>query len=431
MSVRGFAGYLGVGVRTVAAWDARGTRVVPRPEMQAVLDTALERCGDETRERLALLLEHDGKAGDATNNGVLGLSWESDLAHVRRTAARLWAADLDRFRTVESDASAPHVVTLRWLVAGPEVTTARGGAGRRVGPADVERLHRMRCQLKAMDNAHGGGAAFPMAVTYLRREVAPLLNGRYVDATGRQLFSAVAGLTLDVGWMAYDAGDHRLARGYLGHALRLSHAANDRLFGGRVLAALSHQALHIGQVALAIDCARAARTGTAQTAPPRAVAMLAAMEAMALAAGRDARPCQAALRDAEVALEHARPGDGPQWLDFDAGGLLGHAARAFRYLRRGTDCARLAEQAVAACQPKHSRTRAQRYAILAAAHVQSGELEQAAATGSQIVREAWSLHSRHVDEEIIGLTRAIKRRKARSGQGFLDQAREYLTARVT
>jgi hypothetical protein len=36
-----------------------------------------------------------------------------------------------------------------------------------------------------------------------------------------------------------------------------------------------------------------------------------------------------------------------------------------------------------------------------------------------------------VDEEIIGLTRAIKRRKARSGQGFLDQAREYLTARVT
>jgi hypothetical protein len=201
--------------------------------MQAVLDTALERGGDETRERLALLLaEHDGKAGDATNNGVLGLSWESDLAHVRRTAARLWAADLDRFRTVESDASAPHVVTLRWLVAGPEVTTARGGAGRRVGPADVERLHRMRCQLKAMDNAHGGGAAFPMAVTYLRREVAPLLNGRYVDATGRQLFSAVAGLTLDVGWMAYDAGDHRLARGYLGQCDTRSQVVSGLCVGG-------------------------------------------------------------------------------------------------------------------------------------------------------------------------------------------------------
>src|SRR3712207_7413401 len=31
-------------------------------------------------------------------------------------------------------------------------------------------------------------------------------------------------------------------------ALRLSHAAGDRLFGGRVLAAMCHQALHLGNV---------------------------------------------------------------------------------------------------------------------------------------------------------------------------------------
>jgi hypothetical protein len=41
LSVRGFARYLGVGARTVAAWDAHGERIVPRPEMQAALDTAL------------------------------------------------------------------------------------------------------------------------------------------------------------------------------------------------------------------------------------------------------------------------------------------------------------------------------------------------------------------------------------------------------
>jgi hypothetical protein len=280
-----------------------------------------------------------------------------------------------------------------------------------------------------IDDAHGGGVAFPMAVTYLRREVAPLLEGRHADATGRQLHGAVAGLSLDVGWMAYDAGDHLLARAYFGQALRLAHAAGDRLFGGRVLAALSHQALHIGQVALAIDCARAARAGTTQVAPPRAVAMLAAMEAVTLAAGGDMSACQGALRDAEAALERARPGDEPGWLDFDVGGLLGHTARAYRYLRRGSHCARVAEQAVAACQPGHSRTRAQRLAILAAGQVEAGELERAAAAGSQVVHEAWSLHSRHVDEEIVGLAKVMRRRDARSSREFLGQARDYLTAR--
>jgi tetratricopeptide (TPR) repeat protein len=432
MSVRAFAGYLGVGVRTVAAWDAQGVQVVPRPEIQAALDTALERGGDEVRQRFAsLLAEHGGRPGHSDDDdGMFTLSWEPDLVRLRRAAGQLWAADLDLSRAPKPDAAAPHVLALRWLVAGPEPSTARSGPGRRIGLADIGRLSSMRRLLKAIDNAHGGGAAFPMAVTYLRREVSPLLGGRYTDAIGRQLCGTAAGLALDVGWMAYDAGDHLLARAYLGQALRLAHAAGDRLFGGRVLAALSHQALHIGQVTLAIDFARAARTGTTQVAPPRAVAMLAAMEAMALAASRDAAACRAALHDSEKALEHTRPGDGPQWLDFDTGGMYGHAARAYRYLRRGADCARFAEQAVAACQPGHSRTRAQRYAILAAAHLQTGELEHAAATGSQVVRQAWNLHSRHVDEEIITLAKAIKRRNTGSGREFLGQAREYLTTRT-
>jgi len=36
-------------------------------------------------------------------------------------------------------------------------------------------------------------------------------------------------------------------------ALRLSHTAGDRSFGGRVLAAMSHQALYLGAVNEAID----------------------------------------------------------------------------------------------------------------------------------------------------------------------------------
>jgi transcriptional regulator with XRE-family HTH domain len=56
LSVRAFAAALGVGVRTVASWEADGAHLQPRPEMQAVLDTALRRADDEAKHRFRLLL---------------------------------------------------------------------------------------------------------------------------------------------------------------------------------------------------------------------------------------------------------------------------------------------------------------------------------------------------------------------------------------
>jgi 8-oxo-dGTP pyrophosphatase MutT (NUDIX family) len=50
----GFADRLGVAVRTVAGWHAQPD-VVPRAEIQAALDTAYERAGEQVRQRFALL----------------------------------------------------------------------------------------------------------------------------------------------------------------------------------------------------------------------------------------------------------------------------------------------------------------------------------------------------------------------------------------
>lgn len=122
--------------------------------------------------------------------------------------------------------------------------------------------------------------------------------------------------------------------------------------------------------------------------------------------------------------------DNPDWLDFDEGGLWGHAARAYRYLQRGRDCARYAQDAIAHCRRTHGRTRAQRAAILAAAHVQLGQLDQAAALGVEVVADAWNLHSRHVYEEVATLTRALDGRRAKS---CIDQfvPKTWLTRRNT
>lgn len=54
MSVREFAAHLGVSDRTVSKWEAGG--VTPRPDMQAALDTALQRCAQDVHIRFELLV---------------------------------------------------------------------------------------------------------------------------------------------------------------------------------------------------------------------------------------------------------------------------------------------------------------------------------------------------------------------------------------
>ena len=188
----------------------------------------------------------------------------------------------------------------------------------------------MRLHLKAIDNAHGGGAALPMAAWYLRTEISPLLNGPRGDSASRSLIEIAAEYCHDAGWAAYDCG-RQLAIEHFTNGLRLAHAAGNRLLGGRILAAMSHQAIDLGQLRQAIDFAQAARTATRQVATPRTVAMLAAMEACAHAAAGDSRQCRQALDDAGNALTLISVGQPePEWLDFEEGGYWGHAARLSR-----------------------------------------------------------------------------------------------------
>lgn len=62
MTNESYAGHLGVAVRTVAAWH-RNPEIVPRAEMQQILDTAYERAGEAVHRRFALLARpHGGPA---------------------------------------------------------------------------------------------------------------------------------------------------------------------------------------------------------------------------------------------------------------------------------------------------------------------------------------------------------------------------------
>jgi hypothetical protein len=53
MSIRDFAAHLGVSDRVISKWEAGGEDYTPRPDSQAMLDTALTRSSDEIRTRFA------------------------------------------------------------------------------------------------------------------------------------------------------------------------------------------------------------------------------------------------------------------------------------------------------------------------------------------------------------------------------------------
>jgi tetratricopeptide (TPR) repeat protein len=393
MTNEAFAERLGVSVRTVAYWRQRpGSE--PQPAWQEALDTLLAQSPEPARAQFRLILAEREQGGASLQPPL--------------TAPSLWPADDEGTRIVSLSET------------------------RMVTPGDLGRVRSMRAHLKAIDNAHGGGAALPMATTYLRAEVLPLLDARDRDPATGSLIDAVAEYEHDVGWMAYDAGQQDIAERYFASALRRAQGAGNRLLAGRILAAMSHQAIHLGRLQQAIELAQASRRVTAHIATPRALAMEAAMEACAHAAAGDARQSHRALDDAAdaVSLITASGQPDPDWLDFDEGGFRGHAARVYRDLGELRQAEESAQKSVTLCLPGHSRTRAQRSTIHATAYLRTGELEAAVDAGEQVVHEAWSLHSAHVFGEIAQLAAAIAPFKSLAASEFLDQARELLASRA-
>lgn len=230
-----------------------------------------------------LMIAAAGKPADraASNAGrrvpLPAPCWAADIDDMRRHAADLWRCELDERRALPGYAEAVTSFTLRWLTAQPDAPARQATAQHEVSERDIARIRGVRARLKDIDNAHGGAVAFPLVAAFLRNEVAPLLLACYDEGTGRALLEAAAEIELDAGWSAYDAGDHLLARCHFLQALRMAHAASNRLLGARIVCALSHQALHLGEIGLSTDLARAARAGADHVAMPRATAMLAAM----------------------------------------------------------------------------------------------------------------------------------------------------------
>lgn len=78
LTVRSFADHLGVAVRTVTKWETLREAVKPRPDYQAILDTALARADRDAQARYELIVLAEGPS----NGGYFqtgGRDWDYDL----------------------------------------------------------------------------------------------------------------------------------------------------------------------------------------------------------------------------------------------------------------------------------------------------------------------------------------------------------------
>ncbi|MFD3517768.1 transcriptional regulator [Streptomyces sp. NPDC058657] len=378
---------------SVARW-LRGQQ--PRGRAPGIIAEALGRKLGRT-----VTIDEIGMANGKNLASGIGLQFSPTVLGAIEQVCELWRSDVGRrdFLSGSSVASSALVEPSRdWLITGADHQVART-AGSRVGASDVAAVRATTDALVTLDHKFGSGHVRPIVVHYLNSVVSGLLSGSYREATGRELFAAVARLTELAGYMAVDTGQPGLAQRYYIQALRLAQAAGDRGYGGYVLAAsMSHLAAQLGNPREIAQLARAAQEGARGRVTPRTEAMFYAAEARGHALLGDERTCAAVASRALSALERAHDagdsGDDPFWIaHFDQAYLADELAHCHRDLGQADAAARRAQESVQGHPDGKVRRRAIGLVLLATAQVQQREIEHACHTGTRAVELLSTLRS--------------------------------------
>jgi tetratricopeptide (TPR) repeat protein len=367
--------------------------VVPRPATAQYIATALSR-----KAGTRISVEEIGLGGPGTAAVMeSGLDYPEDgpaagqrlLGLTRRELA----GDVAALGAIVVPAAWPTSM-LGWLLARPEPIRPPDGGRINVGESDVAAVRATAQMFMQMDFQFGGGHARAALAQYFANDVCPLLEGRYTERVGRELFSAAAEVAQLLGWTAYDTGRHGLAQRYLIQALRLAQEADDRMMGGRLLANMSHQATYLGNFDLAVQLARAAQEGARNAASATTMAMFLAMEARAHAGNGNDEGCSRAFAEAERFFEKSDPADDPKWIGyFDAAELAGEGAHCFRDLRNPRMTLEFVGRAVELTDPVYVRTLAFVRLVHAASVVQQHEPGHAVELAQEAIGLAGSLKS--------------------------------------
>jgi len=253
-SVRAFAAYLGVAIRTVSKWESGGAVHVPRPDTQSLLDTALARADADVRARFTQLCVTAGAIASnrPDTSDVAGLV---DSAHLVDVA-------------IGSDLGPDILDDLDRRIAG------LGEQYFRVAPR-----------------------AFRPMVLRVRQEVVSHLDGRATLRQRRDLYASAAVLSGLLAENSLAVGAEAMA--HCDAALHLAEEAGDRALAGWVRGTQAQVALHTGRPDAAVDFAAA---GVA-VSPPGSAALVRSFTYLARATARRGHgtAVREAIRNAERA----------------------------------------------------------------------------------------------------------------------------------
>ncbi|WP_433293741.1 helix-turn-helix domain-containing protein [Actinoplanes sp. CA-030573] len=393
-------------------WDLESGIKRPSVSVAVLLDGALGADGQLS----ALVHETSADVGhrpdDTGAEASTGLSYASNWQRGVDAAVRLWRSDIrrqDGLRNAGFSAPAFLPPAMRWLVSSFDERPA-GRGERLVGRPDVETVRQMTATYRALDNRFGGGHVRESLIRFLNQDVAEVISGSYDVTTGRHLLSAVAEATRLAGWTSYDAGMHGLAQRYLIQALRLAAGAGDRALGAEILAAMSHQAAYQQAPVEAVDLALAASRAAGDAGVAAIQAESAVLEAHGHAIGGDERASARALSRAEVIFDKADRAGEPQWIGyFDESYLAAKFGHCFTALGRGDIALRFAARSLEMDGRQFARGRQFNLVLLAVAHIQTGNPEEAARLGIDAIDATEGLRSARARDYLVELANRLSK----------------------
>ncbi|MQS14918.1 sporulation protein [Streptomyces kaniharaensis] len=363
----------------------------------------------------------------------MGLDFPRDPTTAVRGAVTYWRNVQRRhFLTTGGFAVSAYATPVtRWLAVPSTAPTAHRGT-RHVGQSDVEELWAAAEDARLQDSRFGGGHWKSSSVSQcLTHQAAPLLNGTYTEAVGRELFSATAELSRVVGWSAFDVGQHHAAQRYFIQALAMARAGGDVQAGSYILATMALQTCLGGYPDQAVDMAQGASERGKGVAAPRVLAFAKLAEARAHGRLGDAAAASSALRQSETLLETIQPGgNDPDWLAyFTHERISADATEIYRDLRNPRAAFVWNQQADAMPAGRYTRAVGIRYAVLGTAHLQQRDLDQGLAMGHQAVKVLGRVRSSRACGYISDFVGALGEWKAEPRVAdFIHHARSELAA---
>jgi transcriptional regulator with XRE-family HTH domain len=328
--------------------------------------------------------------------------------------------DVDRRAFVESSLAATFALA---VPVGVETST-----GRRIGKDTVARIRRRTARLRRLDDVLGGTDTYPVYLAELKATNSLADEASYTGTTGRALMAVIDEQAQQAGWSAFDAGWHSLAHRHFKDSLTAASDAGDTSLIANALAYLAYQKVSAGQPGTG-EADASCRVADSSETPRTVRALLYERAAWAHAvAGNGAAADEALDRALGALADGRRVASEPDWAGWvDRTELEIMAGRCWSTLGDHARAVPALTHALGRYDDTHARDKALYLTWLADAHLDAGEVEQAATVTGRALALCADVSSVRPQGRITDTIQRLRPHRTVSGVAdVVEQAEELL-----